>query len=759
MANTADALRTALDLHNAGDLQQAEQIYRQVLAAQPHHAGALHLLGLIALQVGKYEAAIELIGAAVGIDPRQAQFHAHLADAYGNLGQWSEAVESYRRAIGIAPDFFAAHDSLGKMFRMQNNLVEAEASHREAIRLRPRSAMSHFNLGVVLQARGQIDSARDSYQQALGLDPTFAEVHFNLACIFQEQRSFSAAATAYQEALRLKPDYLDALNNYGVLAQDMGDLDGAGKCFERIVRLRPDWAMGHYNLANVHKLRRMRREAIACYLETVRLAPTYAAAYHNLAICHSEMDQADPAITYCQKGLEHEPNSAALCDSMGFALHTQGRGEEAIAWYRKAVALAPDDARRHANLLYALNYVPPIDPAALFSEHLVWARRHAEPLTALAAPHTNDRAPDRRLRIGYVSAHFRRHAVNYFTQPILTAHDHARFEIFCYSDVLAVDDVTAHLQSLVDQWRDVGPKSDEELAQLVRDDRIDILVDLAGHIGGSRLLVFARKPAPIQVTYIGYQNTTGMSAMDYRLTDERADPPGKTDPFYTEQLIRLPRSFFCYRPSDDSPPITSLPARAAGRVTFGCFNTFKKTTPQVIAAWLQILSRVDDSQLLILATGGGYVERHLHELAQRQRIDPRRIKFFDRRANRDYQELLQQADIALDPFPFNGHTTTCDLIWMGVPVVMLEGETYASRFGGSVLANVGLEDLIAGTVEQYVEIAVKLAGDLERLERLRTELRQRMADSALLDFEGFTRNLELSYRQMWLKWCASSASD
>ena len=261
-------------------------------------------------------------------------------------------------------------------------MLRPKQSHREAIRLRPRSAISHFNLGVVLQARGQIDSARDSYQQALGLDPTFAEVHFNLACIFQEQCNFSAAATAYQEALRLKPDYLDALNNYGVLAQDMGDLDGAGKCFERIVRLRPDWAMGHYNLANVHKLKRMRCEAIACYLETVRLLRTYAAAYHNLAICHSEMDQADPAITYCQRGLEHEPNSAALRDSMGFALHTQGRGEEAIAWYRKAVALAPDHAERHANLLYALNDVPPIDPAALFSEHLAWARRHAEPLTA-----------------------------------------------------------------------------------------------------------------------------------------------------------------------------------------------------------------------------------------------------------------------------------------------------------------------------------------------------------------------------------------
>ena len=237
--------------------------------------------------------------------------------------------------------------------------------------------------------------------------------------------------------------------------------------------------------------------------------------------------------------------------------------------------------------------------------------------------------------------------------------------------MLAVDDVTAHLKSLVDQWRDVGPKSDEELAQLVRDDRIDILVDLAGHIGGSRLLVFARKPAPIQVTYIGYQNTTGMSAMDYRLTDELRRSAGQDRPVLHRAIDSIATQLFLLPALGRFAADHAATGPRGGRVTFGCFNTFKKTTPQVIAAWLQILSRVDDSQLLILATGGGYVERHLHELAQRQRIDPRRIKFFDRRANRDYQELLQQADIALDPFPFNGHTTTCDLIWMGVPVVML----------------------------------------------------------------------------------------
>jgi protein O-GlcNAc transferase len=485
----------------------------------------------------------------------------------------------------------------------------------------------------------------------------------------------------------------------------------------------------------------------------LRLEPTYGAAYHHLAVLYNELRQPDAALECALKGLELEPDSATLCDNLAFALHTQGRGEEALVWYRKAVALNPSESKCYSNLLYSLNYIPGIDAASLFAEHRAWAERHAQPLTALAPPHANDPAPDRRLRIGYVSAHFCRHAVNHFTQPMLSSHDHRRFEIFCYSDVLGGDDVTARLKAAADQWRDVAHKTDEQLAQMVREDRIDILVDLAGHIGGNRLLVFARKPAPVQVTYIGYQNTTGMSAMDYRLTDERADPPGTTDAFYTEQLIRLPRSFFCYQPPDEAPPITPLPARQAGRVTFGSFNSFNKVTPQAITAWLRILRRVPRSELLVLASRGGYVERKFQEIAPKHAVDPQRVKVCGRRSKGEYLKLIQQVDIALDPFPFVGHTTTCDSIWMGVPVVMLEGQTYASRFGGSVLVNVGLEDLIATTVDQYVDLAVRLAKDLDRLDKLRAELRPRMADSPLLDFKGFTRNVEQAYRQMWLKWC------
>ncbi len=388
----------------------------------------------------------------------------------------------------------------------------------------------------------------------------------------------------------------------------------------------------------------------------------------------------------------------------------------------------------------------------MFEEHLEWARRHAEPLTAAAPPLTNDPDPDRRLRVGYVSPYFREHAVNFFTEPLITSHDHGAFEIFLYSDNRRDNDATERLRAASDHWRDVRYKSHAELAELVREDRIDILVDLTGHIALHRLLAFARRPAPVQVTYIGYQNTTGMSAMDYRLTDERADPPG-TDCYYTEKLARLPRSYFCYRPAEDVPEVTPLPALANGHVTFGSFNNFTKVTPQVIDTWIEILRRVPDSRLLVLANRGGYVQQQFEQKARTSGVEPGRIELFDRMPRLDYYQLVARADIALDPFPFNGHTTTCDCVWLGLPVVMLQGDTYATRFGSGVLAPVGLERQITRTVDEYVERAVELASDVEGLSELRRELRPRMADSVLLDFQGFARDVEAAYRQMWCDWC------
>ena len=338
---------------------------------------------------------------------------------------------------------------------------------------------------------------------------------------------------------------------------------------------------------------------------------------------------------------------------------------------------------------------------------------------------------------------------------MIAAHDHRAFEIYCYSDVEQPDAVTERFRGHADQWRDVAGTSDAALAELVRRDQIDILVDLAGHIGGNRLLALARKPAPVQVTYIGYQNTTGMSAMDYRLTDEHADPPGMTDGYYAERLVRLPRAFFCYQPPDFAPEVNALPALETGRVTFGSLNQPFKIRPAAWQAWSRILAAVPNSRLLVLGHAGSQFERHGREIVAAAGVDPARVEVVNQRPRSEYLRLHHEIDIALDSFPLGGHTTVCEALWMGVPSVMLEGGSYASRFGGSALVNLGLTDLIARSGDEYVEIAVRLAGQLDRLAELRRTMRGRMQDSPLLDAAGFARNLEDAYRRMWRAWCES----
>jgi protein O-GlcNAc transferase len=755
--------------------------------AEPHN----NLAAILQAQ-GNLDDAIAHYRQAAQKKPDYAEAYNNLGTALKTKGLLDDAANAYRRALDLAPQKSDVHVNLATVFQAQGKPEEAIASLREALRLDPQSALAHANLGIVLHAQHELAEAIVHYRQAVELDPTDADTFNNLGTALKTQtiqdyvknqchggralaeknpdsaeaylhlgeialdQDFTVAAEAFRQALGANPDHAKALTNLGKIVEDEGRLSQALEYYDRAVRADADYAKAHLYRGDVYKALGRATDALAAYQNALRQQPHNPEAYNALAMLSNDRARPDDAAEFCRKGLEQDPNSAALYNNLGTALGCQGRMTEGLAAARKAVALRPDSQSAFSNLIYGLNRLPDYSPATLFEEHLEWARRHAEPLTALAAAHTNDPSPDRRLRVGYVSPYFRNHAVNFFTEPLIVAHDHRDFEIFCYSDVGTPDDATARVQAAADHWRDVRRKRDQSVAELVRADAIDILVDLTGHIAGSRLLAFARKPAPVQVTYIGYQNTTGMSAMDYRLTDERADPSGVTDKYYTEKLVRLPRAFFCYQPAAEAPALTPLPALSAGRVTFGSFNNFNKVTPEALRAWMQILARVPDSRLLVLTYFSDDTARRLEELAPSHHVDPRRIEICHNRPRDEYYRLVAQADIALDPFPFNGHTTTCDAIWQGVPVVKLEGQMYASRFGSSVLTNVGLDELITHSVDEYVDAAVRLAGDLERLTALREQLRPRMADSPLLDFQGFTRHVEAAYRQMWIDWCTRS---
>ncbi len=409
----------------------------------------------------------------------------------------------------------------------------------------------------------------------------------------------------------------------------------------------------------------------------------------------------------------------------------------------------------HQNLLLVLNYSEDHTAQQVYEEHLRFARLHEEPLRSTIEPHGNDRAPGRRLRVGYVSPDFRAHSVAFFIEPVLEHHDRDRFEVFCYYNNTLADAVTERLRRHADGWRIIAGKSDAEVARQIRADRIDILVDLAGHTAMSRALVLARKPAPVQVTWLGYPNTTGLSAVDYRITDEFADPPGTSEHLHAERLVRLPGSFSCYRPPDDAPDVAGLPAGMTGCITFGSFNAPAKISARSIGLFAEVLRAVPGSRLMLKNNA-------LHEAATRETmiqaflrvgVAPDRLMLLGRDPSHGHHLAhYNDVDIALDTVPYNGATTTCDALWMGVPVVTLAGTTHVGRVGVSLMSNLGLTDLIAHTPLEYSAIAARLAEDLQALAALRAGLRPRMSTSVLTDARRFTGHLEQAYRKMWEKY-------
>jgi protein O-GlcNAc transferase len=642
----------AIQHHQAGRLGEADALYRQILASDPNHAGALQMHGVLAHQLGRNEASAEI----------------------------------FRRLISLAPDNPDAYNNLGVALAADWKLEEAAAAYRKSLSLRPDNAQAHNNLGTVLRALGQLDEAISSYRRAIELTPIYPQAHHNLGLALTQKGDLKEAIAAYQQAVKQDPNGPEVLYNLGIAYNDAEDLDRAVMCHRRAIRLRPDYFEAHVGLAR------------------------------------------------------------ALKDSAEI--------EESMASYRNALAIKPD-ARAAAALLFTLHYLPQIEPRELLAEHRQWNQTYAKPLAANIRPLANDRSPERRLRVGYVSSDLSNHPVGRCLLPVLTHRDRENVEVYCYGGVMKPDEFTEKFREQSDAWRDTLEMSNEQLADQIREDCIDILVDLAVHTAGTRLLAFAQKPAPVQVTWLGWPGTTGLDAMDYRLSDPYLDPPGTNDEFYSEKTIRLPDSFWCYAPADADVEVNLLPALKNDYVTFGCLNNFWKVNDPLIELWAQILLGADKSKLKLRAPPGGPRQRLLEKF-KRQGIDPGRIQFAERTPQRQYWQLYHDIDVTLDTIPYGGHTTAMDSIWMGVPVVSLAGKLPVGRAGVTILSNTGLPELATASPDQYVNVAVQLANDRSKLVELRASLRQRLGSSALMDAPRFARNLEAAYRQMWKSWCASA---
>ena len=717
------AFELALQHHRAGRLAEAEAIYREILAIQPRHADALHLRGVIAHQSGRHDVAVDLIRQAIALQPDAASFHSNLGESYRMHGRMDEAVAAFRRALKLKPDYAEACNNLGNALTELGKLDEAIAICRRAVELEPGYAEAHNTLGSALLQQGRVEQAVASCRSALRCDPGHAQAH----------------------------------NNLGNALAQQGLLDDAIAAFQRALELRPEEARMHSNLASALTHRGRLEEAARACLRALALNPRLAEAENNLGAVLTQQGKLDEAAATLCRAIQLKPDNAKAHSNLGNVHMERGQITEAIAEYRRALQLKPDCADAHSNLLLNLHYLHGVDAQALFEEHCHWGRTHAPAAGKGSQPLTNGREPERRLRIGYVSPDFREHSVAYFLEDLLACHDPAQVEIFCYSSLNRPDAAGARLQRLAAHWSVIQGLSDAQVAERICADRIDILVDLAGHSAGNRLPLFALRPAPVQVTWLGYPGTTGLEAMDYRLTDALADPPGTTEHLHTEKLIRLPDCAWCFRPSEEAPPVAPPPAFHSGRVTFGSFNMLPKITAAMLEHWSAILRAVPGSRLLLK-------NRSLQDASARAFIRDT-LAGFGIAAERiemacyttspgEHLALYGSVDVALDTFPYHGTTTTCEALWMGVPVITLAGKTHVSRVGASLLGSIGLAELVAHDPPQYIRLATELALDPSRLAALRAGLRERMVRSPLRAGPRFARGVEHAYREMWRAWCA-----
>jgi predicted O-linked N-acetylglucosamine transferase (SPINDLY family) len=573
-------------------------------------------------------------------------------------------------------------------------------------------------IGLAHHRKGQLELAEEIYRRILAQEPDHAEtLHLAGALAYETGRS-AEAVERLRRAAAVDPSRAQYLNSLGLALADDGRFDEAEAAYRRALGLQPAYPPAHNNLGLVRRVQGRLAEAADCYRRALALRPDYAEAYANL----------------------------------GMVLADQGQPQQAVDAYRRALAIRPAWARVHSHLLHTLHFCPAVSRRELYDEHRRWNTLHAAPLASSIRPHHNDRSRERRLRVGYVSPDFRSHPVGRFLVPLLESHDRAHVEVFCYSSTRSADAITKRCVALSDVFRDVRPLTDEQVAEAVRADQIDILVDLTMHMEDNRLLAFARRPAPVQVTYLAYCGTTGLDAIDYRLSDPFLDPPGGDETIYSEHTICLPETYWCYAPLADCPPVGPLPAVAAGHVTFGCLNSVCKLNEATLDVWARVLNAVPTARLLLHAREATDRQRVQGEMVHRG-IAPERLAFAAFAPLEEYFSIYGRIDVALDPFPYGGGTTTCDALWMGVPLVSLAGTTAVGRSGVSILSSVGLPELVVQDHEQYVRIAAHLAADLPRLADLRATLRGRMQRSPLMDAPRFARGVEAAYRNMWRRWC------
>ena len=670
----------AVKYHQAGDLERAEAIYRQLLKEFPAHAPSLTNLGVLLVRQGNTD----------------------------------EAVQCYNLALASTPGHADAHFNLGNLHRRSNHIAEAVEQYRACLANNPQHTSASYNLGLCFSTLGELDSARDAFRRVCEKEPTNVDAHSRLGDAYIRSGKLEAGLAAFQRCVELDPENPRSHYNLGLALSNLSRTQEAHTHLHKALKARPDYPEAHNAIGLNLEAQGRKDDALFHYQESVRLNPQFADGWSNLGSNLSEQGQTDNAIEALRESLQQRPQSPHI----------------------------------HSNLLLMLNYNSNLSVEEISDEHRLWGEQFTMQTLDAPTPFT-PHDPERKLRIGYVSADFRDHTVSGFIEQLLTHHDRERFEVYAYSNGLHPDAITDKLKKLADHWRPIGAQSEELVFNTIQQDRIDILIDLSGHTAGNRLLVFGARPAALQATLFGYPNTSGINAMDVRVTDAISDPVGQTETLYAEELLRLPEVPWVYQPPESSPEITELPGLNRRAFTFGCLNNPAKISEECLQTWSALLQSTPGSRLVLLAGQSQSGAKRLLDRFTRAGILRDRIELVNRMAKKDYFETYQLFDVALDPFPYNGGVTSCDSLWMGVPFFALEGHNYASRQGEMLLRSLGLDDFIADSTERLIQLGRVWMHRRTELAEIRMILRERMQASPLLDGQRYVRNLETALRAEW----------
>ncbi|KAG8376757.1 hypothetical protein BUALT_Bualt09G0097000 [Buddleja alternifolia] len=801
-----DALSYANILRSRNKFVDALAVYESVLEKDDENIEA-HIGKGICLQMqNSGRLAYESFAEAVRLEPQNACALTHCGILYKDEGRLVEAAEMYQKALKADPAYKLAAEclaivltDLGTSLKLAGNTQEGIQKYYEAIKIDSHYAPAYYNLGVVYSEMMQYDTALNCYEKAAMERPMYAEAYCNMGVIYKNRGDLESAIACYERCLTVSPNfeiaknnmaialtdlgtkvklegdinqgiayykkalyynwhYADAMYNLGVAYGEMLKFDMAIVFYELAFHFNPHCAEACNNLGVIYKDRDNLDKAVECYQMALSIKPNFSQSLNNLGVVYTVQGKMDAAANMIEKAIVANPTYAEAYNNLGVLYRDAGNISLAVEAYEQCLKIDPDSRNAGQNRLLAMNYINEGSDDKLYEAHRDWGRRFMR-LFPQYTSWDNIKDPERPLVIGYVSPDYFTHSVSYFIEAPLIYHDYANYKVVVYSAVVKGDAKTNRFRDRVlkhgGTWRDIYGIDEKKVASMVREDKIDILVELTGHTANNKLGMMACRPAPVQVTWIGYPNTTGLPTIDYRISDALADP-SVTKQKHVEELVRLPNSFLCYTPSPEAGPLCPTPAMSNGFVTFGSFNNLAKITPKVLQVWARILCAVPNSRLIVKCKPFccESVRQQFLSTLEKLGLESPRVDLLPLiLLNHDHMQAYSLMDISLDTFPYAGTTTTCESLYMGVPCVTMEGSVHAHNVGVSLLKTVGLSNLVAKNEDEYVELAIQLASDISALSNLRMKLRDLMLKSPLCDGSKFIQGLESTYRNMWRRYC------